>query len=591
MSELVNSDSGQTDRPLNLILIDDDLVFRTGLRVIIEQFLDLRVVAEVQSERDAREIIDNAQVSIDLVILDLDLGRLLPQAELGWDVCQQLKILYPRLPILLLSSVQQPVLWEAARQLGVEGFCLKGTNVSELIDAIRQVATGESYGYFNSTIGETPQLRTKEVGRSGEAGFFTAFVDRMRESGLRQIETALVEVTEELKDSRLSVLDRAILAGRRRELLAARRLVNRLLPPQVTATAFADQGTQSATPPPIPGGKQDSALVRREVSLPTGRSPILENSFAKIQYGLQNLTGAALEIDIFREEKKRELLNIVLRKLSDILDELRFSQVQMSQLAEKRSVILQDLWQSAATDFFGKYYTLQVKEQNLAVVDTIIQDAEIVQGEILQTIPLVEDLFSHLLFDTPLRIDNIFHSFGTFEAMTRAELLLQNLVIQVANAVVQPLLNNFADVEVIKQSFYDRRMITTRQIERFRNDLSWKYRLAKYVNEPTAIFESRYNLLAFDGYGIIKVSIYAPRGEELQELSGVQFALTLALETRDAIAPRLRSVVSLVGRSVVYVLTQVVGRAIGLIARGIIQGIGNSFDESKLGRKNGEKGK
>ena len=35
-----------------------------------------------------------------------------------------------------------------------------------------------------------------------------------------------------------------------------------------------------------------------------------------------------------------------------------------------------------------------------------------------------------------------------------------------------------------------------------------------------------------------------------------------------------------------YLLTQVIGRGIGLIGRGIIQGVGSSFQDSKFGKKN-----
>jgi Protein of unknown function (DUF3685) len=90
-------------------------------------------------------------------------------------------------------------------------------------------------------------------------------------------------------------------------------------------------------------------------------------------------------------------------------------------------------------------------------------------------------------------------------------------------------------------------------------------------------------LFVFNGRGIRKVSIYAPRAQELEQLSGVQQTMTLLLESRDAIAPRLRSVVAFVGRGVVYVLTQVIGRGIGLIGRGIVQGIGNSLQDSRMG--------
>jgi hypothetical protein len=253
---------------------------------------------------------------------------------------------------------------------------------------------------------------------------------------------------------------------------------------------------------------------------------------------------------------------------------------------------MRDLWQAATTDFFGKYSMLQVGDtvgsgkalRNLEIVSLLLQDAPVVQTAILDKIPLVFDFFAHLLFQTPLAINNVSYPPGSPEAMERAEALLQNLLIQQANAVVQPLLNRFANVEAIKQNFYDRRLISTREIERYRNNLSWKYRLENYISKPKEIFESRYELFVLATRGIAKISIYAPRNQELAQLSGIPLAVTLVLETRDAIAPRLRAAVAFLGSGVIYVLTQVIGRAIGLIGRGILQGLGGSFPESKFGR-------
>jgi hypothetical protein len=225
-------------------------------------------------------------------------------------------------------------------------------------------------------------------------------------------------------------------------------------------------------------------------------------------------------------------------------------------------------------EFFGKYYTLQVGDREVELASLLLEDAEIVRLAILDKIPLVVNFLAHLLFQTPLIVENQAHQAGSPDAMQRAEALLQNLTIQTANAVVQPLLNHCADVETIKQNFYDRRLLSTREVERFRNDLSWKYRLQAYVNEPKAIYESRYWLLVLTERGIQQISVYAPRQQELQALTGIPQAVTLVLEARDAVAPRLRSAVSFVGSGLVYVLTQVVGRGIGLIGRGILQGIG-----------------
>ena len=180
-------------------------------------------------------------------------------------------------------------------------------------------------------------------------------------------------------------------------------------------------------------------------------------------------------------------------------------------------------------------------------------------------------------------VDNVSFAVGTPEAMERSEALLQNLLISVANGVLQPLLNNFAHVEEIKEYFYDQQLLSTRDIEKFRNRLSWKYLIQQYIGEPKAIFESNFFLFVLNERGIKRISIYSPRRHELEKLSGIPLTVTLLLETRDAIAPGIRATVSFIGSGIVYLLTQVIGRGIGLIGRGIIQGVGNSFQDIKFG--------
>jgi hypothetical protein len=248
------------------------------------------------------------------------------------------------------------------------------------------------------------------------------------------------------------------------------------------------------------------------------------------------------------------------------------------------------LWQASVTEFFGKYYTLPVGNQEFEVVNVLLSNVVLVQNTILNKIPFVVELLAYQLFEVPLMIDNVAYSARTPEALGRAEMLLQNLIIQVASATIQPLLNEFADVETLKQDFYDRRLISSREIARFRNNLSWRYRLSQLLSEPRSIFESRYDLFVLSDTGIKQTSIYAPRRQELEQLQGIQLAVTLAYEARDAIAPRLRGVVAWGGKGAVYVLTQVLGRAIGLVVRGVLQGIGNTLQDTRFG-KTGERGK
>jgi hypothetical protein len=440
----------------------------------------------------------------------------------------------------------------------------------------------------------------------------------MRSYGLRQIEDALALVNQELQNPNLSNLDWLFWSGRRRELRAARWVVNQLLPtdiivverdrrierqnsPSLRAADRLGLPSVSATPTRSLSSTSQSSISRQQI-VPASRladselsqisqqSTLFELTLAKLLSGLSNLTGVVLEIDILSPEKRQDLLYIVLQKFEGILQELRFSQVTLEQLPQKRSLILQDLWQVSITDFFGKYYTLPIEENEFEIVTILLGDATLVKTEILDKIPFVVDLLAQQLFEAPLIIDNVSYPAQTPESIARAEVLLHNLIIQVANAVVQPLLNEFSDVETIKQSFYDRHLISSREIARFRNNLSWRYRILKVLEDPRAIFESRYELFVLSDTGIKKTSIYAPRRQELEQLRGIPLVVTLAYETRDAIAPRLRGVVAWVGKGVVYVLTQVLGRGIGLIVRGVIQGVGSTLQDTRFG-KNSERGK
>ncbi|MBD2744149.1 DUF3685 domain-containing protein [Coleofasciculus sp. FACHB-1120] len=615
MSDRV-ADSLGTSRPFKLMLIDDDPIFRLGLSTALASFPELQVISQADSAATALEILaagvgtDNAP---NLVILELNLGRSNSSlgGSIGLQLCQEIKTQFPKLPIFLLSQRLTPPELTAARTLGVEGYCPKGTDLSVLVPALRQVASGEVYW---SELVQTQNYAPVEASDVIEQSRSSLLL-QMRQSGLRQIDTAIAQVTNQVQNPNLSTLDWFILTGRQRELRTARWLVNQLLPVAVTGTDFTqnfgenpndflnapvsgsrDRRRGAPLPTPEPRRRNnpslDSALTTQSSALSESSllSPLLDATLNKLQFGLKNLTGSPLEIDILLEDKKRELLYLILRKFEEVLEELRLSQLQPEAIALKHSMILRDLWQASTTDFFGKYYTIQVGNLEVDIVNTLLQDETIIQQSFLDKIPLVADIINYLLFQTPLIIDNVSYSFGTPEARVRAEAILENLLIQIANSVVQPLLNYFADVEVIKQIFYDRRLMSSREIARFRNNLSWKYRLERYVGEPTAIFESRYLLLALGGIGIKKISIYAPRTHELQQLRGAQLACTLALETRDAIAPRLRSTVAFLGGGVVYVLTQVIGRGIGLIGRGIIQGIGTTLQETRFG-KNSERQK
>lgn len=542
-----------------LLLIDEDTVFCQAFRIWLE------AVAEVICVTDAATALATLATNpIDLVVLNL---------RQGLPLCQQIRAQNSQLPILVLSDRPEPVLLTAAQNAGATGYCAKNLEPSLLLNAIRTVAAGQAY--WQRPIAKSPLARLR-----GE----------LRQSGTRRIDAVLAEVTAQLQQE-VAPLDRAFLAGRQRELRAARWLVNRLLTTASVEPAESIAPPDSEiVPPSLPAAEPAPALTVVEpqqvtqISVDVLQRLLWDRVAAKLQGGLQNYANVPLEIDILRSDKKRELFYLILRRIEDLLAELRFAKVSPDQLFENRSLILQDLWQAIVTDFFGKYALLELNHHSIAMVETLLQDQETIHSAILDRIPDTSRLLAHLLYRSPLVIDGQPQSAGNPEALLRAELLLENLMIQLANSVIQPLLNRFGNVAIVQENFYDARLMSVREVERFRNNLSWKYRLTQLVIEPKAIFESRYLLLFFSSRGIEQTAIYAPRTEELDRLMGVPLVVTIALEARDAIAPRLRSTLSVLGSGVVYVLTEVVGRGIGLIGRGILKGLGNAWQDVRSSR-------
>lgn len=595
-----------SDESYRLILVDSDRIFRMGMRAWLDQFPDLLVVAEFDTAASAllflQSQVTERSLNISLLITDLLLKPAVdpinqPENLTGLDFCQQLRQLYPNLAILALSSPPPAAIIETALRAGVAGYCLKGTGDDELIMAIREVAKGNLYlanyssdrNYQESAQSSSTQRLTTNLPNQP-----ISVVDVIKHnlfiSGVQRIDQQLQNITASLENQQvLGSFNQIVLEGQARELRAARWLIGQILGSR-RADNLANSSQNMSQLDNIGNQISDRQSSASITNLATNtnvlavQASLWDRAIAKLQNNLVNFSKIPLEIDILKEEKKRELLYIALRQIEQSLTDLRFSQIQPSQLEARISEVLGYIWQATVTDFFGKYYCVHDRfNSNLEVniVEVLLEDKLIVKAEFLDKIPQVDNLFSHLLFGTEMAISNSSGAIGTIEAMQRGEIILDNLIVQIANAVIQPLLNNFGDFEEIKQSFYRYNLMATREVEKFRNDLSWKYRLEKYVIEPKLIFESRHILFSLADSGIRQTSIYVPRTRELQQLQGVQLTVTLALELQDAIAPRLKSAISFIGSGFVYVLTNVIGRGLGLIGRGVLQGIGNAWQDSR----------
>ncbi|TAF57836.1 MAG: DNA-binding response regulator [Oscillatoriales cyanobacterium] len=127
-----------TTNPLKILLVEDDELFRLGLRVRLQQEPDLKIVAEADDGEAAIELVETHP--IELVLLDIGLPGIG-----GIETCCQLKQRYPSLPILVLTSHSQPALITRLVAAGAQGYCVKGVAPEKLILALRSISAGASW--------------------------------------------------------------------------------------------------------------------------------------------------------------------------------------------------------------------------------------------------------------------------------------------------------------------------------------------------------------------------------------------------------------------------------------------------------------
>jgi two-component system, NarL family, response regulator DevR len=122
---------------IRVFLLDDHEVVRRGLRELLEAEGDIVVVGESGSAREAARIIPATRPRV--AVLD---GRL-PDGS-GIEVCREIRAVDPTIRALILTSYDDDDALFAAIMAGASGYVLKQITGTDLVDAIRRVAAGQS---------------------------------------------------------------------------------------------------------------------------------------------------------------------------------------------------------------------------------------------------------------------------------------------------------------------------------------------------------------------------------------------------------------------------------------------------------------
>ena len=125
-------------RKIKVLVADDHAMFRSGLKLVLEETRDMVVAAEAGTGIEVLK--KTAEADFDIVILDISM----PERS-GFDILKDLKSQKPDLPILVLTMHPEDKYALRVLKAGASGYLTKKNASDELVLAIRKILAGGKY--------------------------------------------------------------------------------------------------------------------------------------------------------------------------------------------------------------------------------------------------------------------------------------------------------------------------------------------------------------------------------------------------------------------------------------------------------------
>jgi two-component system invasion response regulator UvrY len=136
-------------------IVDDHAIVRAGLKQFLSEMVDLRVVGEAASGREAIDLVRTTE--LDVIIMDLSMP-----GQSGIDALAMIRAKAPDVGILILSGYPEEQYAVNLIRQGASGYLNKECEPMEIVNAIRTIALGRRY--ISPSVAEliAQQLNRKE---------------------------------------------------------------------------------------------------------------------------------------------------------------------------------------------------------------------------------------------------------------------------------------------------------------------------------------------------------------------------------------------------------------------------------------------
>ena len=294
--------------------------------------------------------------------------------------------------------------------------------------------------------------------------------------------------------------------------------------------------------------------------------------FSKVLYktnfsnkkGNQQLLG----IDLLKTEIQKDLLSITVRRVEEVYMKLLEKENSKEIMRKKGRILFLQCIRRSCEDFLTKEYGSKIR------LNSEVLRKSLYTKNLLKDIELLFQIPFYTLIDQKSTIFRLFYyPVYNFASESFIEALIDHLVLEISNCVVYFGIVKFSSVYAFRQTLYRSNFLSLRNFERFKNNLSWQLITKMYVQRPVDLYNNRYEILILRTSGVYGRTIYANRSEEILSLNSFSLATLVVIELRDFLTSRLDETIYFVSKAIRFTLTSVLGQLIGLVWRGIIEGL------------------
>ena len=397
------------------------------------------------------------------------------------------------------------------------------------------------------------------------------FNQKLLSSGLKQIDTEINYIFKYVNSDSTPEFYKFILKGRLRELITAKSFLIFLWGNSLDLYSEAIYTEDKIN---IENKDTNTIFIKNKNTFEIW-DLILERLSKR--YNSTNLDVDFNNSSIILSGIKKEFISRLICKMLDELDNLIKNikeNYKEKDYKEDFNSLIEELRLNTISNITENYFRVKKNGESISINEYIYKEVTCneIDRESHESIMFIDPIIKN----EPIDYDGKLLPLYETESFIVLENIISNWIIRNCNLLASEVFNICSSWPELRTILVNPQLQSTRSFERFRNNINNYNRWHENIYMPIYLYESKREYIDIIDSKFTRYYKNENREKELENLEWFQKQVTLLVEIRDAIAPQLEIAVKYIGNLFVNFLTKVVGKAIGLVGKGILQGLGRS---------------